>query len=102
MQVGGRKSIQHAECSRSQGRVTAYISILRESDLRMLTTYYGAAEKSTFWVWLVRDALAGLAADSDGARIGFVVGERLWGLLAKLVDMEDEAFDSPEQRATYC
>ena len=68
----------------------------------MLTTYYGAAEQSAFWVWLVRDALARLAADSNGARIGFVVGKRLWGLLAELVDMEDEAFDSPEQRAAYC
>ena len=62
----------------------------------MLTTYYGAAEKSAFWVWLVRDALARLAADGDGAGVGFVVGERFWGLLAELVDMEDEAFDSSE------
>ena len=45
----------------------AYISILCKCDLGMLTTYDGAAEQGSFGVWLLGVALAGLAADGDGA-----------------------------------
>lgn len=66
----------------------------------MLTTYYGAAEEGSFGVWLLRVALAGFAADGDGAGVGLAIDEGFGGLLAVLLDVQDEALDSPEQRDT--
>ena len=83
-------------------RVMAYISILCECDLGMLTTYYGASEEGSFRIWLLGVALARLAADSNGAGVGLAICEGFGGLLAVLLDVQDEAFDSPEQRDTHC
>lgn len=75
------------QARRDHERVMAYISILCECDLRMLTTYYGATEESSFWIWLFGVALARLAADSDDAGMRLAVGKGFGGLIAILLDV---------------
>lgn len=53
----------------------------------MLTTYYGATEESSFWIWLFGVALARLAADSDDTGMRLAVGKGFGGLIAILLDV---------------
>ena len=101
----GRKVFSIHQAREWQEEALAYISILCECDLRMLTTYYGTTEEGSFGIWLLGIALAGLAADGDDAGLGLAIGKGFGGLLAVLLDVQDESFDgddSPEQRGTHC
>ena len=81
--------------SRSSGKVTAYIPVLCEGNLRMLATYYRAAEESPPRVKF-SGSLAWFAANSYGARLVLAICEDFGWLLVVLLDMEDDAFEPPK------